>query len=248
MDRGTAVTPYYEDELTALYHGTWEDVLPSLPKADLIFTSPPYNLAMRKATQPRKWNASLENGYADHDDAMDDGTYDAWQRAFLAAAWDRLTDTGAIFYNHKPRLRPDATLWTPLVVNPSLPVRQIVTWARAGGMNFNSTAYVPTYEWIVVFAKHGWRLRDQSASGVGDLWRIPQESGTLHPAPFPVTLPARAIETAGPRLVIDPHAGSGTTLVAAKRAGVRSIGIEKSEAYCEMAVERLAQGVLAFDS
>jgi site-specific DNA-methyltransferase (adenine-specific) len=48
-------------------------------------------------------------------------------------------------------------------------------------------------------------------------------------------------------VVFDPFAGSGTTLLAARQLGRRSIGVEASERYCELATRRLAQGELAFD-
>lgn len=247
--------PYYEDELVTLYHADCEDVLPSLSGIDLIFTSPPYNMGTTTgggfghgATYPGgKWRAAQADrhgfAYDGHDDKMPPEEYADWQRRVLSACWNTLGPAGAIFYNHKPRVQA-STLWTPLELNPGLPVRQIIVWARAGGINFAPTHYCPTHEWIIVFAKPEFRLKSKAASGVGDVWYVPQKSGTEHPAPFPLGLPARALESVAPGIVLDPFAGSGTTLRAAKDAGVKAIGIEKSEVYCEMAVKRLGQEVL----
>lgn len=241
--------PYYEDDLTTLYHGDCADVLPNISGVDLFVTSPPYNLGVTTGGglyASGKWKAARGSqgiGYSDHDDAMDYASYEEWQRDCLRLMWNSLSDQGAIFYNHKPRIQA-RELWTPLALNPDLPVRQIVVWARSGGMNFAPTHYLPTHEWVVIFAKPEWRLSSQGASGVGDVWHITQEANPDHPAPFPIGLPARAIETAKPSLVADAFAGSGTTLRAAKDAGVRSVGCEKSERYCELAAKRLAQDTL----
>jgi DNA modification methylase len=54
----------------------------------------------------------------------------------------------------------------------------------------------------------------------------------------------RAIETSGARSVLDPFAGTGTTLYAAKVAGIRAVGVERDERYCEIAARRLAQDTL----
>lgn len=258
--------PYYEQDGIVIYHGDSRDVLPLLPPVsfDLVVTSPPYNLGvttgggfpmghyrddvtMEKRGGRGKWaNAAIAKGYDDYDDAMPPAAYEAWQRETLAQLWTLIHDKGAIFYNHKPRVQ-GGILWTPLTLNPGLPVRQIVIWKRAGGVNFSPAFYVPTHEWIVVFAKPDFRLKSKGASGAGDVWEIAQESNTPHPAPFPERLPLTAIETTGARRVLDPFCGWGTTLYAAKRLGAQAVGIERSERNCELAALRLSQGTLPLE-
>jgi DNA modification methylase len=50
-----------------------------------------------------------------------------------------------------------------------------------------------------------------------------------------------------PGIVLDPFAGSGTTLVVAKRMGFNYVGIELSEKYCEMVRRRLADEIVSLE-
>jgi site-specific DNA-methyltransferase (adenine-specific) len=81
----------------------------------------------------------------------------------------------------------------------------------------------------------------------GNVWFIPYKTVRSkaqkfdHPAGFPVELPARCIRLHGvpEATVLDPFAGTGTTLVAAESLGCRGIGIEIDHQYATTAVERL---------
>lgn len=249
----TLPQPYYEEPGITIYHGDCVEIMPRLAQFDLVFTSPPYNLGgtpwphlghWKSGGIPggkSKWKNGADGsgaGYSSHVDSMPYEAYMLWQKSVLLHCWDRLTPTGAIYYNHKPRVIGER-LWVPLELNPDLPLRQIIIWKRAGGINFNLTAYVPTHEWIMVLAQPKFRLKTRSASGAGDVWSINQERYNAHPAPFPQALPARAIETTGALSVLDPFLGSGTTLIAAKDFGISGVGIDIDERYCEMAAKRL---------
>lgn len=59
---------------------------------------------------------------------------------------------------------------------------------------------------------------------------------------------ALALDAQPVRTVLDPYAGSGTTLVAARRLGLTAVGIERDERYCALAAARLAQAALPFGS
>ena len=230
-----------------LYQGDCLEVMKTIPEGsvDMVFTSPPYNLGVSsgggfpKGKSKGKWSGGdLSSGYTSHSDDMPYEEYVQWQKSVLLECWRTLSDTGAIYYNHKPRVQ-SGILQTPLELNPGLPLRQIIIWERNGGINFSPSFYLPTHEWILIFAKPAFRLRDKKASGAKDIWKVGQERGSPHPAPFPVELPKIAIETTNAKVILDPFMGSGTTGVAAKNLNRNFIGIEMDEGYFKIAKERI---------
>ena len=81
---------------------------------------------------------------------------------------------------------------------------------------------------------------------VWDFKTVPPYPGK-HPAEKPLPLLEHMITTgsrAGDR-ILDPFAGSGSTLEAARALGRKAVGIEKDEAYCEKIAERLSRKAVA---
>ncbi len=240
-----------EDYLDRIILGDSLSVMREMPDecVDLVVTSPPYNIknstgnGLKKGTKTGKWSgAALQNGYAHHDDNMPHNEYVWWQNACLQEMFRLLKPSGAIFYNHKRRVQ-GGQLQDRDAILKGLPVRQIIIWKRAGGINFNPGYFLPTHEVIYLIPKPEFKLVPK-ANAYGDVWEFNQEMKNAHPAPFPLALPKRCIESTNAEVVLDPFMGSGTTALAAKILGKKFVGIEISEEYVRMAEERLASTVL----
>ena len=187
-----------------------------------------------------KWsNAALLNGYADYDDSMPYEKYIAWQRECLTEMFRIIPNNGAIFYNHKWRVQAGLLQDRKEIVE-GFPVRQIIIWKRAGGINFNAGYFLPTYEVIYLIAKPGFKLA-KKANAYGDIWEFSQEMKNVHPAPFPVSLIDRVIKSTYADTVLDPFMGSGTTAIAAKLNQRNFVGIELSQSYVDLAQIRIAE-------
>jgi len=124
-------------------------------------------------------------------------------------------------------------------------VRALLIWDKGDwpGMGDLEIPWGPSTEEIYVIGRGftgkrtGQIIRDSKRRGG-------PSSGRFHPTEKPVGLMETLISRCPPGVVIDPFMGSGSTIVAAKNLGRRSIGIELEERYCEVAARRLDQEVL----
>ena len=220
--------PYYEEPGITIYHGDCRDILPSLPKVDLVLTDPPYGV---------NWQSNWRDDTFDKikgDDAVD-------------GDWIYMTKSSTFYCFTKWVVMQK---WVDIFNAVPIKVRDVLVWDKKSHGAGNLKSWAPCYEMIIFASKDSPKLEGTRSQNVLRHWRVDAgatgiSTGTLlnHPAEKPVEL-FREIMNKHLGTILDPFMGSGTTLRAAKDLGRKAIGIEIEEKYCEIAVKRLAQEVL----
>ena len=228
-------------EINKIYCESNLETMAKMPDCfvDLIVTSPPYNLGNSKKGSFYGGKSKGENiEYIDHDDDMPIQEYIDWQH-LLFKEWMRvIKPSGAIFYNHKPRILngiyDDRKNLIPF------PIRQEIIWDRCGMVNFSGSFFAPNTERIYIIAKPEWKPKKECL-GFGEVWKITPDTGIKHPAPFPLRLAKKIIisSTNEGAIVYDPFMGSGTTAIACHELKRKYIGSEISQEYVQLANKRI---------
>ena len=222
--------PYYQADGITLYHGDCLEVAAALPKSDLLLTDPPFFMPAQHYSSRAAWQRSWG----------DTSVLGRWWGSVLDAVVPKLKASGSamcfcddesypVFYPEFYR-RFDllaALVWDKGKIGMGAPWRhchEFIISARWQNSKWCGSGGQPDI------------LRHSSVNS----------SDRLHPVDKPISLLQELIATSTEPgdIVLDPFAGGGSTLLAARLAGRRAIGIEIEERYCEIAVQRLAQGVL----
>lgn len=214
---------YYQDDQVTLFlgdclteHREWLD-------ADVLVTDPPYGGGFRSRHGWRDGEASKIRVAGDKNTIARDEALETWgeKPALVFGFWRR-----------------------PMPVS----TRQMIIWDKRGGNGFSGDYTMPwadATEQVYVLGR-GWQgKRVPAIYSIPSLHSAsPERYG--HPTPKPVVLMEALLEKCPDGRVADPFAGSGATLVAAKSAGRKAIGVEVEEQYCEIIATRLSQGMLDF--
>lgn len=127
------------------------------------------------------------------------------------------------------------------------PADWVLCWAKPGSTRRSDLGGFNEWEPVLVYGKP--RIYNDYKY-LPDCVNHTRGFGREHPCPKPIALLKWLTETAteANHLIVDPFAGSGTTLQAAKDLNRRAIGIEIEEKYCEIAAKRLSQEVVQFEA
>jgi site-specific DNA-methyltransferase (adenine-specific) len=251
------VKAFYEDPLTKIYCGDMREILFDLGQvANLTVTSPPYNASKK------------------YEEDLSSKAYAEFLRSCFYTISMASKKKGRLALNVPFSMRKKT--YGEIVILPIVfeclrglfKVKDQIIWDQMnpdndtswGSFGSPSSPYIRHQcEYIVLAYKDEWRRYRARYKGTRtidsvlftrltlDLWRFtPNQGPKIHPAQFPLDLPARCITMFSypDDTILDPFMGKGTTLVAAKNAGRKSIGIDISEEYCEMAANEVRQEIL----
>ena len=224
--------PYWTDGQVTLYHGDCREVLPTLPPASVhaVVTDPPFFMpAQQYAGRDTSWQRSW----------ADTSILATWWDV-IAASLTRMT----VPDGHFLAFCDDASY---PVFYPALYTR----WPNIGCLVWDKgrpgmgTAWRASSELIIAARGLSAYWSGGAAGSVLRCTPVPA-ARRVHPVDKPVALLRALIEpcTTPGALVLDPFAGGGSTLLAARALGRRAIGIELEERHCEQTARRLSQGEL----
>lgn len=244
--------PYYQDGLVTLYHADAREILPGMEaeSVDLVLTDPPYGHRNNDGDLAHNREAALgrvRKGAARAGDARpiaNDGPEADELVRWMFGDANRLLVAGACLCCCCSGGGPDPQFarWS-LMLDQAIGFKQAIVWDKGGlGMGWH---YRRNYEMVLVGQKPGAAGKWYGGHDVGNVIRINgiKPRSHDHPTPKPVELMARFVSwhTRPGELVLDPFCGGGSTLLAAKQLGRRSIGVEIDERWCELAAMRLSQ-------
>lgn len=219
----SALKPYYQDDLVTIYQGDSSNILPTLPDVDLIVADVPYSFGLNSQDNGASWGDLMNAAQV----------YSGWLREFrrLTAA-----SKGAAWVFNSWRSFPVLARGAN---DAQWPITSLMVWDK-GRMGAGPLRGLrPRYELCALLMHEGFKIENRRLT---DIWvePLPHRKPTGHKSEKPVGLISKIIHESGGQIVLDPFLGSGTTAVAAKQLGLKCIGIEIEEKWCEVAAKRVA--------
>ena len=218
------------------------DRLMDRARADMVFTDPPYGVAI--GAKNRMLN-SFEKAGKNLTDIKDDALKPEDLKEMLLPAFTNLrrvmSDDCTVFVT-APQSGELVMMMMMMMKEAGLPVRHVLIWKKnAPTFSMGRLDYDYQHEPILLT----WGKRHKYYGG-GDhktsVWEIDKpRSSKEHPTMKPVALVANALlnNSKNDNIVCDWYLGSGTTMVAAHQLGRRCYGMEIEPKYCQVIVDRM---------
>lgn len=237
--------PYYQDDTVTLYHGDALAVLADMgdQSIDAVITDPPFDARTHSMARSNRTDMVGQRALSGSSSVRFESIDHDGQLALFAElgrvsrSWvvsNAATDTAFRFQVEQPP--------------PGLRLLLVGAWVKTNPMPIIS-ADRPAMGWEPIVYLHRDDVKPTwNGGGRAGNYVMPTSQGSGHPTQKPLDMVRDFVQrfTDPGDLILDPFAGTGTTLRAAVDEGRRAIGVEADERWCESIATRLSQTVLDF--
>ena len=211
-------------------------------KANLLLTDPPYGVSYADKNQ---FLNTYDKGNKNQTPIENDHLTTEEMKMLWDNAWEAVRPNmkpGACYYVTGPQ-GGDLLLLLQSLSQADFPLRHMLIWRKnnfvLGRSDYNYQHEPIIYGWVKGSHKF------YGESNASSVWNIDKpHSSKLHPTMKPVELWSMAIKnsTEAGQMVLDPFAGSGTTIIAAQQLHRKAACVELDPAYCDVICNRF-QGI-----
>jgi site-specific DNA-methyltransferase (adenine-specific) len=244
------IRPFYQDEFVTLFHADCRNILPTLDHVDVTITDPPYSAKTHSAVRSREmkpWDRCA--GGAASSRVIDLGFEPLTDelRSLAAGEIARLTRRWALVFSDAE----SDYLWRADLMAAGLDYVRTGAWIRENSApQFSGDRPAAGFEAVTICHPQG--RKRWNGGGKRAVWSVPIVSNRRHnevrvqPAQKPDQLMRVLVDQFSEpgETILDPFAGSGSTLLAAAFLGRHAIGIERDERFCLSAARRLMNAQL----
>ena len=261
--------PWWHNDLSVLIQGDCVEVMKKITEksVDVVFADPPYFLSSGGISVQSGKMVSVDKGDWDKSLTIKDKLL--FHQTWIREARKVLKDDGTIWIS--ATLHSVYAIGVALELEGFSIINNVIWRKTNPAPNISGRAFTHSTE-TVIWArkqltptkkgKHYFAYDEMKKYNNGkqlkDFWDLNDtnvvfESGTTpkrektygkHPTQKPISLLERIIEasTTEGQIILDPFAGSGTTLIVANSLSRRSIGIELDKMYLDLAKKRIIGG------
>ena len=218
----SALTPYYEDDSVTLYHGDCIELSDVWTCGDVMVTDPPYGRSWKQGDT----KTALGGKDNRHAGIANDGSTEVRDHAL--SKW-----------GDKPCIA-----FGDLMLPPPERSKLVAIYQKGSNAGFMGATAGLRRDVEAIYFLGKWASGPGGRTSIFGTSSTAGGQGQMHPHMKPLDVLIPLIELCPPGVIVDPFAGSGSTLRAAKDLGRKAIGVELEEKYCEIIAKRCAQEVL----
>jgi len=208
-------------------------------KADMVFTSPPYNANIEMTNNFKARKGKIYNKYNDNKTSVE---YINFLKTVLKILFKKTK--GLIYFNINYNAKSKYE-FIDIIYPFRKELNDIIIWLKSSAI-FNLLGITRRFEFIFLFNHNKVKIKNDKKY-ISNVWKINNTKSNIDSllGCYPIELVEKGILLSSKQndIILDLFLGSGTTLIASEKTNRVCYGMEIDEHYCSIIMQRYIDSI-----